>query len=110
MTELFQFQAGLMPSRSWLEHHYLVLGKTQKQIAAEVGCHWKTVSKWVRCHKLRELRMQYRKKRYDPGRDWLYHNYIELDKTVREIATELECSAMPITCLLYTSPSPRDRS
>ena len=96
MTEHFQFQVGLMPSRSWLEHHYLVLGKTQKQIAAEVGCHWKTVSKWVRCHKLRKLRMQYRKKHYDPGRAWLYRNYIELDKTIRDIADELGCSTQPV--------------
>jgi len=97
MIEPFKFHKGLRPSREWLEHHYLVLGKTQRKIADEVGCHWRTVGNWIQYHELRKQQASYHPIRVKPSRDWVYHNYIELDKTIREIATELGCSAMPIT-------------
>jgi len=96
MTEHFQFQVGLMPSRSWLEHHYLVLGKTQRQIAAEVGCHWRTVGRWVKHHNLRKWRECYNPRKINIDKAWLHHNYIELNRSTRDIAKELGCSIQPI--------------
>ena len=33
----------------------------------------------------------------EPDREWLWHHYRDLDKTIREIAAEVGCSTFPIT-------------
>lgn len=40
--------------RDWLEREYVLLGKSQKEIAEEVGCSYHTIRKWIRVHGLQQ--------------------------------------------------------
>ncbi len=82
--------------REWLKYKYHDLGKTQVEIAAGVGCHPRTVGDWLQAHDLRKKPDEYHV-RYDvPTREWLEHQYLELDKSIRELAAEIGCSVQPV--------------
>ncbi len=98
-----------MPDREWLENQFLTLGKSQRRIAQEVGCNRWTVRAWTKYHNLQKP--NFHPLRVNPGRDWLYHNYIDLNKTVCELATELGCSTQPVMTRLkeYGITKPKAR-
>ncbi len=93
------------PDMEWLEHHHLILGKSARKIAAEVGCSdWKA-QQWIRDAGWREPK----RVSNDPDaplrmgegasagaarfvgvkRSWLVRQYVELDKSAKQIADEI---------------------
>lgn len=94
------------PDREWLEHQVWELGKSGRQIADELGCSAWLVNEWKRNGGLRKpIAIS-----DDPGaprrigfgcgarfvgitREWLYRQYVELDKSMRDIGGEVGISA-----------------
>jgi hypothetical protein len=99
------------PDYEWLKHHYHTLGKTQEQIAAEVGCTRWWIKKWVKelglRKKLKDSRFRYKV----PTKEWLEHQYLALDKSIRDIADEKGCSVKPVIdwLRLYDIQKPREQ-
>lgn len=97
------------PDCEWLEHQVYALGKSGRQIAKEIGCSAWLANEWKRNAGLREpVAIS-----DDPGapkrigfgsgarfvgvtREWLYRQYVELDKSMRDIGSEVGISATGI--------------
>lgn len=84
-----------LENSDWLYQNYVVLLRSTKEIAEELGCQPYDVAYRLRKYKI--------KRPYDPrykkteklylleDREWLYHNYIELNRQRKDIAAEIGC-------------------
>jgi transposase len=94
------------PDREWLANEYLLppngKGRSQLDISQELGVSKVTLRQWINklgLHQDITERTIYFAKRptYQmPTREWLFEHYITLNKTIREIASELGCSVVPV--------------
>lgn len=76
--------------REWLYHQYIELDKGTFDIANEFGCRRSTIQMWLRRHGIKKgfvKRDKNRSKKYAQY-DFLYHEHVELGKSIREIADE----------------------
>lgn len=87
--------------KEWLSYQYNVLGKTQKQIANEIGCGRRTIGDWLDKHGIEKKSRSeaickglggepYREK------SWLKEQYIEREKSGSEIAEMCDTQAKTI--------------
>jgi transposase len=95
------------PDKEWLAQEYLLppegKGRSQPDISKELGVSKVTLRKWIRAYGLQQDpnervgHFQKENPKYSmPSRDWLFDQYIEKNKSIREIATEIGCSVGPI--------------
>lgn len=85
-------------NRDWLYEQYIVQRKNSFEVAKEAKCAWQTILKWLkRCEvpirSRREARTEHKEL---TNRKWLYHEYVELEKSMCRIARELDCSSTAV--------------
>jgi DNA-binding XRE family transcriptional regulator/transposase-like protein len=77
----------------WLRHQYLDLGRTVKDIAAEIGCSMSGVSNAL-CR--RGIHKHSGKRRADLSTEWLRQQYIGAGRSVVDLAEEVGVSRMTV--------------
>lgn len=80
--------------KEWLEEQYLVLGRTQAEIAQELGVHYQTVKNWAKRYGLEKTDYHFR--HVVPTKEWLEEHYLEKNLSIRELADKLGTSNQPI--------------
>jgi len=74
------------PDKEWLEHQFVILEKSVNIIAKEVGAHNNTVKTWLLKVGIDPVRRYHRRK--SPSKKWLKNEYLELEKSILQIAEE----------------------
>jgi len=76
-------------NKEWLYEQYVLNDRSSKDIAEEFGCKQNTIQQWLRKHGIKKpiLTHHRTKKKYE-AYDFLYHEHIELGKSIRQIADE----------------------
>lgn len=112
------------PDREWLEYQHFVLGKPYKLIAAEIGAHKDSVTRWARLLKASVWNVVSRNGIHPPlkvgeengarfygiTREWLVDEYIRKDKSAKQIAGDVGTSAHAVIQWLRKNDVPiRDR-
>lgn len=87
---IFRFAA--LNDAEWLREQYVVRGRGQREIAAEVGCSSCTVVDALRAHGI-AARPRGRPRRYWQLHDdaWLRHHYRDLRQSTQTVAAEIGC-------------------
>lgn len=76
-------------NKEWLYEEYVVKDRRSKEIADEYGCTQNTIQQWLRRHQIKKpITTHYREKKQHELYDYLYHNHVELGKSVSQIAEE----------------------
>lgn len=101
MKAPFKFYQGknvrfIPPDEEWLRYHYHTLGKTQERLAEEIDCDRATLKRWIKKLSLRKKLKDSRFRYEVPSKEWLEHQYLILDKSIRDIAQEMKCSIQPV--------------
>jgi len=106
MAKMPQSRDYYLNNKEWLEKQYWELGKSTKQISKELGYAGTYVAKRMKAlgiprrPKGFQLGNRYRvgnryhvvrKIRYEIDETWLYHHYVELDMSIRQIAELIGC-------------------
>lgn len=89
-----------LDDRDWLQQQYVNLGRATKNIAAEIGCtpgaiHHRLLSYGIPIRKPLTSNSSKYVQLHDRG--WLQHQYAELGRSAKEIATELGCDQHSVT-------------
>ncbi len=89
-----QYRSGPYTDREWLSEKYTDEGLTIEKIAELAGCAENTIHQWLNKHDIERRGVGYRPVEEEPYRDkeWLETQYIEKEKSTRQIAGELNCS------------------
>lgn len=77
--------------KEWLKHQYMVLGKTHAQIARESGFHPATIRRHCLDWDLRKNPALWHFRYPVPVREELEHQYLTLNKPIRELAAKYDC-------------------
>ena len=82
----------------WLREQYLERGRSQADIAGELGCGRSTVSDWLHKHDIetREKASATPDARLKDA-DWLREQYVERTRSTADIAGKLECSKSTVS-------------
>lgn len=84
---------------SWLHEQYVERERSTTDIASEIGCRRQTISKWLDKHDI-EIRSQGLQSDGDTeqlhDKTWLYEQYITREKSMYDIAGELDCTASAV--------------
>jgi len=79
--------------KDWLYEEYVVKDRRTKDIAEEYGCKQNTIQQWLLKHKIsKPITKHVRKKKQHELYEYLYHNHVELGKSVSQIAKENKVS------------------
>lgn len=89
---IFRFAA--LNDAEWLREQYVVRGRGQREIAAEVGCCQPTVIEALRYHGI-AARPGGRPRQHWQLHDdaWLRHHYRDLQQSAETVAAEIGCRA-----------------
>lgn len=109
------------PSREWLAAEYLLppegKGRSQLDIGWQLGTTKVTIGNWLRRYGLQQdpiKRITFFAKQPSiepPSREWIIEEYINKDKSIREMAKELGCSTLTFNKWLrkYKINKPREQ-
>jgi transposase len=100
-------------NKRWLYEQYIILKKSTIQIAKEYGCSYSVILKWLKkfniptrnpteCQTI--IQKPYMKK------EWLFNQYITLNKSISQIAMEIDCGTATISRWLIKLEIPRRKS
>jgi len=81
----------MLQDEGWLRENYIQKGRSQREIAAEIGCSQSTISRWLDEYGIQTRRSEQDAPQQLKSCEWLQRKYIKDLCSLRDIAEELGC-------------------
>jgi len=103
-------------NKEWLENQYLTLKKSARDIAKECNVDPGTIGNWlkkfgIKTRTNREANILKEEPKPYMDKDWLYEQYVDLQRSITDLANEFNCSTATIVRYMkFFEIESRDRS